>query len=86
MLYTLFALLYGIIMISIDLTKTINFPSVEIAAAARKTQIAICTPYILLGAVLLLLLIIHYGAQIKKISIKLCYMVSSLRLWGLYYF
>lgn len=58
--YTLFALLYGGVGISVKLTSTINFPSVEAARAARVVQIAIFTPYIVLGVILLTLLIIHY--------------------------
>ena len=58
--YTLLALFYGIIGVSIDLTGTINFSNLADATAARQKQLAICIPYILIGAVLLTLLIIYY--------------------------
>ena len=47
--FVLFALVYGSILVSVDLSTTIPFETVEEAAAARRVMLFYSIPYIVLG-------------------------------------
>lgn len=65
-LFVLFALPYGAIFVSIDLSSTIGFKTVEEAAAARRVQLFYCIPYIIFGVILLVVLIVYYVSRKRK--------------------
>lgn len=60
-LYVVFAICYGIIFVSADLSQTVNFTTVAEASVAQKFQILYFTPYIIIGIALLLILAVFYG-------------------------
>ena len=58
-----FSLLYGFIFVFIDLTQTISFSTAAEAAAARKEQLMISIPFIILGITLFLVLSVFYISE-----------------------
>ena len=61
--YILFALLYGIVFVSVDLSGTIPFKDAAEAAATRQVQLCVCIPYIILGVMLTALLVLFYVSR-----------------------
>ena len=68
--FVLFALVYGSILVSVDLSTTIPFETVEEAAAARRVMLFYSIPYIVLGVILLSVLIVYYVSWKTKRNIQ----------------
>ncbi len=68
-LWTLFFIFYGLIFATINLSSTIGFETHAEAYAARRTQLLLSVPHIVLGFTMLCALIVFYISNKTKIRI-----------------
>lgn len=68
LLLSLFAFLWGVIFINIDLTQTIDYPNAEAAALGRQRQVYFYIPNIIAGAIGLIVSMSIFVSHKQKIS------------------